>query len=122
MAPGLCHNDGVRVGAAILLVLVAGGCAASRPEGPAPATRPSFGTVSAAALVFDPPLAVLAVQPDLSRAGREPSAYAGYDSITTTYFYMRVRDYQTDYPYGGSLQTNRYQRETHILRVGVNER
>ncbi|WP_428938992.1 hypothetical protein [Fontivita pretiosa] len=48
--------------------------------------------VVASALVFDPPVVADQARLDLSRSGRWPEAFWGYDFGTTTHFYLRVDD------------------------------
>jgi len=106
-------GDGMGLGV-VLSLLLAGGCvAASKPKCPKPqateslsaapaaATRVASSTKTAAAtghsvvasaLVFDPPIVADQPRPELSRSGRWPEAFWGFDSGTTTYFYLRVDD------------------------------
>lgn len=74
--------------------------------------------VSAAALVFDPPIAEYSAAVPF-RDGRQPTAFIGYDSVISTYFYVRVDDrqrYITDDGIG------RYERRAVSERFGVSQR
>ncbi len=77
-----------------------------------------FHESSASALAFDPPVVVGAVTPNLSREGREPSAYVGFDSVITTYFYLRTDDRQLIY----GEDAGRYERRAISERFGVSYR
>ncbi len=97
------------------------------------ATRPSTQPVSvdsstvadefadarvASALLFDPPVISNQPMPDLSRDGREVTAFLGYDSAMTTSFYVRTNDRQFfDDPIHG-----RFERQAISETVGVRSR
>lgn len=51
---------------------------------------------SASALVFDPPVVWDMPALNLSRVGRQPEAFWGYDQGTTTFYYLRSEDHQFD--------------------------
>jgi len=51
-----------------------------------------YESVGAMALVFDPPVTASDPAPDLSRDGRQASAFVGYDDPITTFFYVRTDD------------------------------
>jgi len=76
-----------------------------------------YEPVSASALTFDPPIVAQTVTPDLSRDGRQASAYVGYDQVITTYFYLHYDDRQViqDGP-------ERYERRAISHRFGVSYR
>lgn len=73
---------------------------------------------SAAALAFAPPVVANAVTPNLSRAGREPTAYVGFDTVITTHFYLRYDDRQVIY----GDDAGRYERRAISERFGVSYR
>jgi hypothetical protein len=78
----------------ILLLLVAGGCVANKKH-PSADNRDSlsrYESVTASALVFNPPIAANLPALDLSRENRTPAAFVGYDSIYTSYYYVRTDD------------------------------
>lgn len=77
-----------------------------------------YEATTASALAFDPPIVASAVTPDLSRAGREPSAYVGFDSVITTHFYLRTDDRQVIY----GEDAGRYERRAISHRFGVSYR
>src|SRR5689334_21935158 len=101
----------MRWGALVILAAVLTGCA-SRPQQTASTTQPVIVTSQATlpwqenAVVYDsdfhyaPAIAQpLAFDPvrtrggqslDLTREGREPEAFAGYDEGVASYFYIRV--------------------------------
>lgn len=112
-----------------LALIVAGmlltGCAARAKTSPRADREPEVELVgyryyesSASALAFDPPIVAGAVTPNLSRAGREPSAYVGFDSIITTHFYLRTDDRQIIY----GEDAGRYERRAVSERFGVSYR
>jgi hypothetical protein len=99
------------------------GCAtksAQRPE-PAPALGQlaDDGGAITASLVFDPPLVASEPKIDISRAGRAPEAFAGFEEIITTYYYLRVDDRQLNY---NGRAHDRFEREAITTRVGVTYR
>ena len=73
---------------------------------------------TASALAFDPPVVASAVTPDLSRDGRGPSAYVGFDQVITTHFYLRNDDRQIIRGEGAG----RYERRAISERFGVTHR
>jgi hypothetical protein len=87
-----------------------------RPEAELASYR--YEPTSAAALAFDPTVVASAVTPNLSRDGREPSAYVGYDEVITTYFYLRNDDRQIIRGEGAG----RYERRAISERFGVSYR
>jgi hypothetical protein len=83
-----------------LLVFAIGGCASqpthskqAKSDGPTtiPAAR-VYRSSPAGALVFNPPATLGQPPIDLSRDQRSPDAFVAYDSLTTTYFYIRNDD------------------------------
>jgi hypothetical protein len=90
----------------ILLVGLVGCTASHRAESVAvPPLSPALETyaqpASASALVFDPPVARNLPELNLAREGREPEAFWGYDSGTTTSYYLRTDDRQFDDSWNG---------------------
>ena len=73
---------------------------------------------TASALAFDPPVVASAVTRDLSREGRGPSAYVGYDEVVTTRFYLRQDDRQVIY----GDDAGRFERRAVSERFGVSYR
>ena len=102
----------------IAIALLACGCAAHKPEPKAQALpiTTSYASVPAGSLVFDPPVIVGQPPLQLSRDDRAPSAFAGYDSTTATYFYVRTDDRQT------SDRSDRYERRSITEKTGVSYR
>ncbi len=64
----------------IITALLLGGCASQQAATPVAAPR------AATALAFDPPILRGQQRMDLSREDRQPSAFVGYDSVTTSSF------------------------------------
>ena len=73
---------------------------------------------TASALAFPPPVVANAVTPNLSREGRERTAYVGFDSVITTYHYLRYDDRQVIQGDG----PERYERRAISERFGVSYR
>lgn len=120
-----------RVSCAVVLlacVAFAGGCKSHQTKRddrtrhaaiePAGLQTEDYEAVTASALVFDPPIAEYsAVVP--TREGRERSAFVGYDSVITTYFYLRTDDRQRFFSDDG---IGRYERRAVSERIGVSRR
>jgi len=110
------------------LTVVANGCASSQHsccDQQAAHTTPTpeldqavtaSASVSASALVFDPPMLADELPIDLAREGRERAAFVGYEDRTTTFSYIRIDDRQT----GDSRE--RYDRRAIIERFGSSSR
>jgi hypothetical protein len=89
-----------------------------------------YEAVPAAALVFDPPVVRQAPPIDLSRYGRAPEAFVGYEQGTVEYHYVRVDDRQRagdgwnrGFGWGGSWgYGDRYERRAVSERIGVRYR
>ena len=89
------------LGFIVILVMALVGCA-SQPAGVAPAQQArSYSPASASALAFDPPVLAGTPRLDLSRDGRGPSAFAGFDNGSTTYFFLETDDWYSDSAGGG---------------------
>lgn len=112
-----------------LALIVAGtlltGCASRAKTSERAETRPEperinywYEATTASALAFDPPIVSSAVTPDLSRAGRQRSAYIGFDSVVTTHFYVRNDDRQVIY----GDDSGRYERRAISERSGISYR
>jgi hypothetical protein len=90
-------HSSMRSLAIMSLCLILAGCAA---KGPVAEQQPTLAEplvdtpIAASALVFSPPLAADVPAPSLSRVGREPVAYVGYEETNATYFYLRNDDRQ----------------------------
>ena len=100
------------------------GCASQSAQpvasvAPAPTTEPLYDDAVAAALVYDPPVVVSSPRIDVSREGRAPTAYAGFEEITTTFYYLRIDDRQLT---TGGMNNDRYERQAITQRVGVSYR
>jgi hypothetical protein len=99
------------------------GCA-SQPSGVAPAQQArSYSPASAAALAFDPPVLAGTPRLDLSRDGRGPAAFAGFNDATTTYYFLESNDTWSDYAGGGwggrGGNPNDYQRQAVSETFGI---
>jgi hypothetical protein len=117
----------MRRGAFILLAglgLAQVGCAGN-PGGattppPAVAQQASvYDGAVAASLVYTPPIVAHGDQPEFSRDGRAAAAYAGFDDVITTYYYLYQDDRQLKY---GGQNHDRFERQAITQRVGVSYR
>ena len=105
-----------------ILAMALAGCA-SQPSGVAPVQQArSYSPASAAALAFDPP--VLAGMPrlDLSRDGRGPAAFAGFEEGTTTYYFLQTDDWYSDFAggwHGRGGNSDDYQRKAVSQTFGI---
>jgi hypothetical protein len=105
-----------------LLAMALGGCA-SQAVSVAPVQHSMvYAPANASALAFDPPVLAGMERIDLSRDGRGPSAFQGFDQGSTTYFYLRTDDLYSDFVGGwggrGSIPDN-YQREAVSETYGI---
>jgi hypothetical protein len=85
----------------------------------------TYSEVDAGALAFDPPVLAGSPRLDLSRDGREQTAFEGFDEGSTTYYYLRTDDYYSDFAGGwGRHGGNRdyYQRDAVSQTSGVTYR
>ena len=119
----------MRWGAFISLIglsLASAGCA-SKPQAGAPVPPVAqeasvYEGAVAASLVYTPPAVNYAEPPDLSREDRAPSAYYGFEDITT-YYYLYQND--TQFQWGGGWGCRRgfngdqFERRAITERVGV---
>src|SRR4051794_20671548 len=122
----------MRWGAFILLGLMTVGGCASKPQPvvminstATPEPAHIYDDAVAAALVYDPPVTANSPRIEISREGRAPAAFAGYEELTTTFYYLRVDDRQLNY--GGSNgsgghNNDRFERQAITERVGVSYR
>lgn len=103
------------------IMLLAGlvGCASHPVEKKAPLARtysePAY-SYPASALVFDLPTTKNLPPMDLSRDGRYPMAFAGFQQSTTTYTYTQTNDRQS------SDYLDSYDRWTYSESVGTSSR
>ena len=81
---------------------------------------PLYDDAVAAALVYDPPVVVNSPRIEISRDGRAPSAYAGFEELTTTFYYLRMDDHQQSL--GGRWNNDHFERQAITERVGVSYR
>jgi hypothetical protein len=84
-----------------------------------------YAPSAAGALAFDPP--VLAGMPklDLSREGRDPAAFVGYEDLTTTIYDLQINDRQIDLGgdrFGNHGSDDYYQRDAASEKIGVSYR
>jgi hypothetical protein len=102
------------------------GCASTqsaRPEAPSPvAQRVDDDGAVVASLLLEPPLVASEPKIEISRQGRAPQAYAGFEEIISTYYYLRVDDRQLNYSNSGGRSHDRFEREAITTRVGVSYR
>jgi hypothetical protein len=125
----------MRWGAYILLgFMTVSGCASKPPQSvvivnSSATVEPAriYDDAVAAALVYDPPVVANSPRIEISREGRAPEAFAGYEELTTTYYYLRVDDRQLNYGGGGAsggqhINNDRFERQAITERVGVSYR
>lgn len=102
----------------IFVALMLAGCASHQPGvSPDQPLTAAYTNGGAGALAFDPPVLAGVPRLDLSRDDRGPAAYAGYQDSTTTFYYLRMDDRQTDH-HGRS----RYDREAISETYGTSYR
>lgn len=109
-------------------VTLAGGCKSHQAKHedrkdqaaikPAGLQTEDYEAVTASALIFDPPVSEYSAAVP-TREGRERAAFVGYDSIISTYFYVRTDDRQRFYSDDGA---GRYERRAVSERYGVSQR
>jgi hypothetical protein len=110
----------MRWGVFILLGVMVVGCASKQAQPLAAAPpAPIYDEAVAAALVFDPPVTVNSPRIDIAREGRAQTAYAGFEELTTTFYYLRIDDHQQSF---GGLRNDRFERQAITQRVGVSYR
>ena len=105
----------------ILLGSTLAGCASNSQQSSVAAkpASPIYNDAIAAALVFNPPAIANEFPLDMSREGRSVSAFAGFDEIITTFYYLRMDDYQQT---NGKYRNDRFERQAITERVGVSYR
>ena len=89
------------------------------PIKPAGLNTEEYEAVTASALVFDPPTAEYSVAMVPSRESRERTAFVGYDSVISTYFYLRIDDRDRFFDPSGD---GRYERRAISEKFGVSQR
>jgi hypothetical protein len=109
----------MRWGVLILLGLLVGCATHSAPPVASVAPAPIYDDAVAAALVYDPPVVINSPRIDVSREGRAPTAYAGFEELTTTFYYLRIDDRQLT---TGGVNNDRFERQAITQRVGVSYR
>ena len=98
------------------------GCASKPPVQVVTAPSPRvYDDAVAAALVFDPPAISDGQRLNVTREGRSQAAFGGFDELITTFYYLRVDDYQQGFN-GNCRNSDRFQREAITERVGVSYR
>lgn len=111
----------------VIVAMLASGCATASKKGQAvkaelgPTTLPvqhRYERAKAGSLVFDPPVTQGQLPLRLAREDRNPDAFVGYDSIYTTYFYLRTDDRQ----HGGDFRNDRFDRRAISTKVGATYR
>ena len=102
------------------MALFAAGCTSSRVEQvlaqPIAQSATTYDDAVAASLVFEPPIVASQPRIDFTRDGRAPQAFAGFEEIISTYYYLRVDDRQLDY---NGHSHDRFERRAITTRVGV---
>jgi hypothetical protein len=110
----------MRSGAWIILAVLTLTCGCASQQQRKPAEQPvaylEYEPATAGSLVFDPPVTAGQAPLELSRDDRTPGAFVGYESLTATYFYLRIDDRMTnDF-------SDRYERRAVSEKVGVTYR
>ena len=101
----------------IVLAALTGGCAVQPVAQLKPAGEARH--VASASLAFDAPVTIGQPPLNLSREGRSPEAFVGYESITTTSFAVHTDDRQLDDSNG---HQDRFERRSISTKVGVSYR
>ena len=115
----------MRWGSLFLLGLALAGCASKpvAPAAPAPVAQVSESVydraATASALMYDPPVAVNAPRIEVSREGRHQSAFAGYEELTITQYYLYQDDRQLNY---GARNHDRFERQAITQKASVTYR
>jgi hypothetical protein len=106
-----------------LLAITVAGCA-SQPQSVVPVQQPMavYSEADASALAFDPPVLAGTPRLDLSRDGREPTAFEGFDEGSTTYYYLRTYDLSSGFGGGRGIRGGNgdfYQRQAVSETYGI---
>jgi len=105
-----------------ILGLTLGGCA-SQTSSVVPVQQPVvYSAENASALAFDPPVLAGTPRLDLSRDGRGPSAFEGFDEGSTTYYFLQTSDYYSDFGggrFGRGGNPDYYQRNAVSETYGI---
>ena len=105
-----------------LLAITLGGCA-SQTASVVPVQQSGiYSPSTASALAFDPPVLAGTPQLDLSRDGREPTAFEGFDEGATTYYFLRSDDIYSDFAGGWGARggnPDNYQRRAVSETYGI---
>jgi len=112
-----------------ILVISLAGCA-MQPASVAPVQQVrTYTDVTATALAFDPPVLAGYPEVDLSRDGRGPAAFDGFQEGSTTYYYLRSDDWYSDFSGQGGgrgggrgLNSDNYQRRAVSETYGISYR
>ena len=100
------------------------GCA-SKPVAVAPPPVAQQASVYegavAASLVFSPPVTSTGETQDFSREGRAPTAYAGFEDVTT-FYYLYQDDHQQRWGNSSFGNQDHFERQAITQRVGVSYR
>ena len=105
-----------------VLAITLAGCASQQANVAVRQQAPTYTEVDASALAFDPPVLAGTPRLDLSRDGRGPSAFAGFDEGSTTYYFLRSDDLYSDFANGGGVRGNNpdnYQRRAVSETYGI---
>jgi len=104
---------------ALAWVWLAAGCATQPKHHQAAAEQWVAEARPAAALVFEPALALDGPPPELSRDGRQPEAFVGYTEGVTEFFYLRWDDRQANWGSGHHGGDDRYERRAVSEKFGA---
>jgi hypothetical protein len=102
------------------------GCAFEQePEtvAPPPQVTVSYAPANSTALSFDPPVLAGSPRLDLSRDGRGPAAFAGFNESTTEYYSLTTYDWYSDFAgnvgSGTFINPDNYQRRAVTQSNGI---
>jgi hypothetical protein len=112
----------MRWGSLLLSGIFTVGCASKQTQPLAvapPPAAPIYDDAVAAALVYEPPMVANAPAIEITREGRAQAAYAGFDDVITTFYFLQVDDRQQSY---NGYRRDRFERQAITTRVGVSYR
>ena len=117
----------MRWGMLTIIGFILTGCAAQPPQPPVAQVPPTIASTVydgavAASLIYNPPVSADIPRLQVDREGRQMSAYAGFEDQITTFYYLRVDDYQRSDGHHHHGNSDRFEREAITERVGVSYR
>jgi hypothetical protein len=110
---------------AILGLLLSGCALETEPATVVPTQQVTvtYTPATSTALAFDPPVLAGTPRLDLSRNGREPAAFAGFNESTTEYYSLTTYDWYSDFAgnvgNGQFINPENYQRRAVTQSNGI---